>query len=180
MSSRFNIALLLLTFTGISACDQQITTTTYSFIDGEEYVNEPLSDDTAQFEAHLLQSNRLINYVRNHDVGRIYAAASSGFRQANSRAVIADILESIDESLGEIVEYKPQQWSFTTRPIGLVPVVYSSKIVMHENGEAIYHFAYVDDGPPDGYYVFHVSLRGEGETIAQVASKVLNHYEGIF
>ena len=177
MTRRKTLFILLLAPLFLQACDNDLVIINNSYLGGEEYVDEPLSNTSIKYKAHLLHSNRLINYVRTGDAGKIYAAASSEFRNDNERDSITNILGYIDAHLGNVVEFKDQQWSFATTKSSGVSVVYSSKIVFHEKGEAIYHFGYVDKEPIEGYFVFHVNTRHEGEDIGDVVTRVIRQYD---
>ena len=145
-----------------------------SSIDGNEYVDEELSDGASRFAPALLHSNRIIEHIASSNIDKLFALGSREFVRQNNRDTVANLVSSIDENFGGLLEYKSQQWSFTTFKHEGISYVYSSKIVIHEKAETIYHILYVDDDLFTGYQALFIRTRVEGESMSAATKRVIN------
>ena len=81
--------------------------------------------------------------------------------------------EQVFDAWGPVVEYKPMQWGFATGFENGEDVIYSTKIVVHEDSSGFYILAFPDDGAYREILGFNIRPRNGNERVTEALEAVL-------
>lgn len=142
---RFMLFALLLIC--ISGCDVDFNASIRSGNVDDDYVEEPLSAFSKKYANALKVSNQAVKSIKNKDYDFLYnTVLSEDLRGLVTKEALEQGIEQTLTKFGEIKEYKEMQWHFIPKDEEIGPVVYSVKIVKHENVDVNYVFVFRNDG----------------------------------
>ena len=118
----------------------------YSFRSGtaeNEDVEEPLNDNVKPYEECLKNSNMILYLIKEGNLQQIYSRyASDDLKKDVSQENFLSILTSIGQKSGEIISYKPMQWSFIIRAENGFTGIACIKLVHCERSVVYYQFVF--------------------------------------
>ena len=158
----------------LMSCEPKMTMTNNSSHGENDYFEEPLSDVSKKFAVALESSNGFVELLIDGDYSALTARAAEPLSTQINEERIKEVVEATFAELGPPLEYKPMQWSFTTRTESGRDVVYSTKIVVHEKTQAYYHFRFDANGDQKKYELFHISGRRGSERIGTAVRRVFD------
>ena len=139
-----------------------------------DYFAEPLSDIVNKYGPALDSSNTFITRFDDNKIDLIYGGFTDSLREGMTVDELRSFREQVIESAGEVSEFLPGQWAFKTGSEDGRDVLYSTKIVIHENIAAYYILVFFDDGVYDKIHGFRVQRRtSDSERVMEVVNSVL-------
>ena len=134
---------------------------------GENPANEKLVFDHYFLEpgllhlAHMLDGNALV--LLDNEL----AAEISELR-------LAEVYSEFGNLSGAYKEHLPMQWGFTWLTENNDKVVYSTKIVVHENFRVFYHLKFANDGKFERISSIHFKSQLNNETVSESVYSVIS------
>jgi hypothetical protein len=127
----------------VPGCDIQTTVSARSGTLKDDYVEEPLAENTRKYAAALDTSNKLLELFSEENYETLYDDyGTNEFKASTSRQQLEAFHSGITEKLGPITGYKPMQWDFESSQVVEKPVIVSTKIVQHQKGKLKYRFVF--------------------------------------
>lgn len=164
------VALLVAFSLVLSACNYDTRASGRSGTYQDDYLENPIGDDFVQYENALTTSNEVLDLMIAGDsktIANDYVLEE--LKPLLTEQEIADVIAKAESQYGKIVGYKPMQWGFEPRVENgkrdksefnrivaekygdkqankKIPILFSVKIVEHENALVNYWFQFPSDG----------------------------------
>ncbi len=164
------VMVAILTLSGITACNYDTRSSGRSGTYQDDYLENPINEDFLQYENALMTSNQVLDLMIAKDAKKIaddYVLEE--IKPLLTEADIAKVIKEAEAKYGKIVGYKPMQWGFEPRVENgkrdktefnkiiaekygdkkagkKIPILFSVKIVEHENALVNYWFQFPADG----------------------------------
>lgn len=123
----------ILTFT-LLGCDIQPTISMASGTIHNPFLEEPLIGPVKKYETALLTSNSIIDGLSKDDSLSVYEHYfSNTLKRTVDRDSFKEMIDKAANTNGDIQEFKPLQWSFSTVNLETGKHLVSTKYVQHEN-----------------------------------------------
>ena len=156
----------------LSACE--FTYSGNSSSGDNDYFEEPLSSIVEKYDPALRSSNLFVSRFGDDQIQALHDSLSAPLKEAVSIEDIRALHEKIINGAGEVAEFLPQQWAFRTGVENEVDVIYSTKIVFHENTELFYILVFLDDGKYERIHGIKIRNRYPGERVMAGVERILN------
>lgn len=159
-----------LTLSTVTACNYDTRSSGRSGTYQDDYLENPINEDFLQYEQALVTSNQVLDLMIAKDAKTIaddYVLEE--IKPLLTEEDVAKVLKDAEAKYGKIVGYKPMQWGFEPRvengkrdktefnkiiaekygnkkSANKIPILFSVKIVEHENAMVNYWFQFPSDG----------------------------------
>ena len=184
------VALTAMTLV-LSGCNYDTRASGRSGTYQDDYMESPIDEEFTAYRPALDASNDIITLMQAGDAKTIADNyVLDELKPLLTEADIQKVIDSSTEKFGSIVEYKPMQWGFEPRvengkrdksefnkvlaekygdgkkAASKIPIVFSVKVVQHENATVNYWLQFPDDGEYNKilgiYYKEHLAPRNVG------------------
>jgi len=123
-------------------------------------IEEPLGKLSVKYENALNISNAIIESLIKKDYNKITSNyIQNGYTDQLSASNIQEVMDKAKQSIGDIESYKTMQWGFVSKKVNGNKLLYSIKIMKHQNALVHYLFVFKDDGQYNGIIGFHIKAR---------------------
>lgn len=141
------LLIIILSFFAINVLNAEHAEFSYrSGTEDNDDIEEPLKDNVKQYEACLINSNKILDLIKQRNKEKIYTLyVSDNMKKEVSREKFDSILNSIEENAGKILSYKPMQWFFIVRSDEGFTGVACIKLVHCEKATVYYQFVFNND-----------------------------------
>ena len=163
----------------LSGCSDSVSytsraTTNNSSQGNLEYFEEPISEKSQKYIAALQLSNEAVDALAEGRFSDVHNLLNDELAATISEERLAEIYTEYCNQSGVYKEHLPMQWGFTWLTEKNEKVVYSTKIVVHENFRVFYHFRFADDGEFARISGLHFKSQLNDETISDSAYSVIS------
>lgn len=160
----------MFTLTSVTACNYDTRSSGRSGTYQDDYLENPINEDFMQYENALTVSNEILDLMMEDNAKAIadnYVLEE--LKPLLTEDDIQKVINNAEAKYGKIVSYKPMQWGFEPRVENgkrdtsefnkiiaekygdkkaskKVPILFSVKIVQHENALVNYWFQFPADG----------------------------------
>lgn len=142
-------------------CDVSLNFSNRSGTLEDDYVAEPLSDNSLKYERALEISNNIIQLIKDIKYQAAYNKYFSNALKAQISAdVFVDHMNRVQSTAGVLTDFKPMQWGFFTGKDKGMHLLYSVKIAKHKQSMMKYLFVFNHDGDFGEIVGFNVKVRG--------------------
>lgn len=157
----------------IIGCEADLYVTANSSNEEDDYFEEPVPSKFRRLEPALETSNLFIDLLYGGRIDDLYKTFDQTLRQNVSPDELRTLRQKLLSQFGPVIEYKRSQWGFSSRREIEEDVVYSIKIVVHENSEAFYILRFIDDGNFTKISAFSIQPRRENERVKQAVDRLI-------
>ena len=154
--------------TFLSGCELSVSSSESSGNEIDDYIEAPVSDSSSSFSGALDTSNKFVRFISEGKFHDAYDLFKEEFKANATEREFREQLEYLSSVSGAMLEYLPQQWGFITYVEEDVPMLYSTKIVVHNEGSFFYIFAFERDGEYDSIAGIQVQPRRSNDRIDNV------------
>jgi hypothetical protein len=138
-----------------------------------DYFGEPLSNVVKKYESALEASNVFVARFRDNKIDEMYEDLGGSLKEGVSLEEMQETRDGAIEAVGDVIEFLPQQWAFTTGEEDGKGILYSTKIVVHERAELYYILAFADDGKYEKVAGIKIHPRKGNERIMEAVNSIL-------
>ena len=146
MNNLKTICILAVCLSFISACNFSVYSGERSGTVSDDFIEEPIKERSLKYKRALTISNSVIEKIREgkyNDIESLYIR--DDMKKALAADVIKLLIDGAIDAMGPIKGYKKMQWGFVPAEENGVDLLFSFKIVQHENGALNYAFVFQDD-----------------------------------
>ena len=158
---------------GLVACDPEFIVKNNSSQGGDDYFEEPISDRSKRFALALETSNLFVERFADGQIAEARELFDQSLSDAVTLADLASLHSEVITNFGEFVESKPMQWGFTSLREGDQDVVYSTKIVIHENSGTFYILRFLMDSGYKTINGLHIQPRVGNQRVIETVDMYL-------
>lgn len=149
---------LLLIFIFLQGCDLKVANRSGTIAD--DYVEEPLSERSVQYELALNTSNKIMALIRDGRCDDIYKNLLSGkAKESLPFDSFKSMCQGLVSNYGNLIKYKPQQWHFFNKTEGDNEYLMSIKLAEHERLMVSYALVFPLNGKYDKIVGIHLKAR---------------------
>jgi len=151
-------SFVLVTAIILGSCSVEINTANRSGTVSDDYIEEPISEKSKKYSAALESSNKLIELIKKKEFQKIHGSfVDDSMKSVLTEQVLENSYTEAVNAMGDIVEYKQNQWGFVPTKNDDLEYVTSYKIVFHEKGRLDYSFSFKLEG--DQSKIFRIALK---------------------
>lgn len=152
------LALLLAIFIFLQGCDSRVGHRSGSMDD--DYVEEPLSGWSAEYQPALETSNQILALIRDGRCNSMYETFLSDTGKVSiDLESFKSLCDNISSQFGSLSKYKPNQWHFFIWSDESEEYLLSVKIAEHTKTMVNYAFLFPADGPYKKIVGIHLKPR---------------------
>ena len=159
---------------GLAACGMEFTEKNNSSLGDDDYFEEPISDRSKRFTPALETSNLFVERFSDGQLSEARELFDEGLRDAVTLEDLASLHSQVLTNFGEFVEFKPMQWGFTSLREENQKVVYSTKIVIHEDSGAFYILRFQENSGYKTISGLHIQPRVGNQAIIETVDMLLS------
>ncbi|MFL1456371.1 hypothetical protein ACJO5Y_18170 [Marinobacter sp. GN3S48] len=154
------LALLLAIVILLQGCDSWVGHRSGSIDD--DYIEEPLSGRSAEYQLALETSNQILTMIRDGRCNSVYETFLSDTGRVNiDLGRFRSMCDNINSQFGSLSKYKPNQWHFfiASDEDESEEYLLSIKIAEHKKTMINYAFIFPADGPYKKIVGIHLKPR---------------------